>query len=1359
MANSSSDNVLIRENTCLLKTAVATIASPTRLETKANILFDEGSQRSFLTQELADLLSLKPYKREDISLAAFGASQPHQKSMAVATVYIKSQSEELIQVSVLIVPTIAVPLKISATSSVRTLPYLQGLQLAHPVNTDGHFNISLLIGADHYWDIVEDHIIRGNGPTATSSKIGYLLSGPVSHTQSLNVVTSSLHVSTQDSEPCDIQQFWDIETTGTTAENNSDKHFLEEYSQHSITRLSDGSYCAKFPWKENHPQLPTNSAICRKRARSLACRLSQTPGLLQKYNNIISEQLHRDFIERVSTPEVTGQTHYIPHHGVKKNSITTPIRIVYDCSCRQSKDHPSLNDCLLTGPHFLNDLCSIILRFRIHNYAISTDIEKAFLHIHLHESDRDYTRFFWLSNPTDPNSELVVYRFKTVLFGAVSSPFMLYAALYHHLQHYNTPLSHDIQANLYVDNIVSGCDTESAVTQYYNQARVIMSEAKFNLRSWVSNSAQLSSLTRQEHTADSTVPANVLGIHWHTDTDKLSLVPKTTTLYPNNLITKREVLQDSSKVFDPLGLAVPVTIRAKLFIQTLWQKQLQWDEPLEPDLCEQWQSIISDIKQLPQFHVNRRYFTTTYESNSVQLHVFADASTKAYGAVAFLKLQQETSFVMAKTRVAPLKRPTLPRLELMAALTATHLAKFIIDSLQLYNNSIFIWSDSQIALYWIHSKKSLPQFVSSRVSEIHSTLPSASWRFCSTDDNPADLLTRGITYDQLQSSMMWLNGPPWLPSEGLWPEWKPTDTLHVSLVEAEEAAPPATPNNAPIEDTGLHRIIDVSAYNSLSHLLDVTAYVLRFVRNTRKPSIRYTGPISPAESTQASLKWIQSVQTQSFTPEIQNLTSQSSRLPLVRQLRLFLDKGGLIRCGGRIHNAPVSELVKFPYLLPTKHPFTNIIVYAAHQKHLHAGVNSTLTAIRQSYWIPSARQLIRKLLRHCVICRKTEGRPYQVPDPPPLVKCRVQETHPFEVTGVDFTGALYVRDSGKESKVYVCLFTCAVTRAVHLEVVTDLSTENFLRAFRRFSSRKSLPVIMISDNASTYLAAADELKELFSSQSLLNNLSRKGVTWRFIPKRAPWYGGFWERLIGLTKASIKKVLGRSYVSLLDLQTIVVEVEAILNDRPLTYASPDPCDPEPLTPAHLLYGRKIVSLPHRLVDEDSIHDPDYGFDCEVKKRARMMSFLLNQFWRRWKTEYLTSLRESHRSTGNNKQVVKKGEVVLVHDDGPRASWRLAVIEDVVTGNDGLIRSAKIRTSTGRTSRPISRLYPLEVSCEEDSEQTGQHVTDNQQVTSDGVSGQCVDSRDVRPTRTAALKARAKLTDWVNILRGPREDVKD
>ena len=184
-------------------------------------------------------------------------------------------------------------------------------------------------------------------------------------------------------------------------------------------------------------------------------------------------------------------------------------------------------------------------------------------------------------------------------------------------------------------------------------------------------------------------------------------------------------------------------------------------------------------------------------------------------------------------------------------------------------------------------------------------------------------------------------------------------------------------------------------------------------------------------------------------------------------------------------------------------------------------------------------------------CRKLAGRPYTAPDPPPLVKARVQQSLSFEVTGIDFTGALYVRGNGGETKVYICLFTCAVSRAVHLEIVTDLTVECFLQAFRRFSARRSLPRLVLSDNASTFLSAAEELKSLFSSPSLTNALAKTGVEWRFIPKRAPWFGGFWERLIGLTKLVLKKVLGRAFTTLNSLQTLIVEIEGILNNRPLT----------------------------------------------------------------------------------------------------------------------------------------------------------------------------------------------------------------
>ena len=355
------------------------------------------------------------------------------------------------------------------------------------------------------------------------------------------------------------------------------------------------------------------------------------------------------------------------------------------------------------------------------------------------------------------------------------------------------------------------------------------------------------------------------------------------------------------------------------------------------------------------------------------------------------------------------------------------------------------------------------------------------------------------------------------------------------------------------------------------------------------------------------------------------------------------------------------------------------------------------------------------------------------------------------MTGVDFTSALYVKTSSIENKVYVCLFTCANTRAIHLEVVEDLSEGTFLKAFRRFVSRRSLPRKMVSDNATTYLSAAEELKRLLDSVSLKETLSRRGCDWIFIPKRASWYGGFWERLIGLTKNALKKVLGRAQVTLSELQTIIVEIEAILNDRPLTYVSADIDDQEALTPSHLLSGRRITSLPHEKVDDEDIHDPDYGNLTEVTKRARRQALLLQHFRNRWRTEYLTSLREFHRTTGNNKQIINIGDVVLVHDDKPRINWKLAVIENFIEGEDGQIRAAHIRTATGKTNRPIAKLYPLEVRATTRADnpvETKESIIHNENSPED---------RMERPIRAAAKNALRQISNWAKVLNAPPEDV--
>ncbi|XP_065895654.1 uncharacterized protein [Dysidea avara] len=284
---------------------------------------------------------------------------PSPQHLEVAKIYLETKIGIKLPLSVLIVPTIPSPLQNAVQSQLTQLPYLQGLTLAHPVTSENEFELSLLIGANHYWDVIEDHIIRGNGPTAMKSKLGY-------------------------TNEYDLQRFWTIEASGTSPSCNTDNEPIQSYIDSCISRNDDGSYTARFPWKETHPPSPNNRSICEKRTCSLVNKSVQTPKLLHVYDSILNEQEQRGFIEQVPIPTFTKNCHYIPHHAVRKDSTTMSIRIVYDSSCHESKDSPSLNDCLEIGPTYLTDMCSVLFRFRGHSFGISTDIEKAFLHVQLH---------------------------------------------------------------------------------------------------------------------------------------------------------------------------------------------------------------------------------------------------------------------------------------------------------------------------------------------------------------------------------------------------------------------------------------------------------------------------------------------------------------------------------------------------------------------------------------------------------------------------------------------------------------------------------------------------------------------------------------------------------------------------------------------------------------------------------------------------------------------------------------------------------------------------------------------------------------------------------------------------------------
>ena len=316
---------------------------------------------------------------------------------------------------------------------------------------------------------------------------------------------------------------------------------------------------------------------------------------------------------------------------------------------------------------------------------------------------------------------------------------------------------------------------------YYAESRAIMSDAKFNLRSWASNSPKLMEQAQRDQVLDSGTTVNLLGLKWNTSTDTLSLTRCRIKQGTTSPVTKRSVLQASSKQYDPLGWLSPITIRAKLLIQELWKQQMGWDDPLDEDFNIRWSQVATDIEEGAKVLMTCRYSVMS-TNQCMYLHVFADASLKAYGAVAYLQSAKQVDFVLAKSRVSPLKDTTLPRLELHAAVTAAYLAKFIVFTLNLHV-SVKLWSDSQIVLHWLFSSKQLKPFVTNRVKEICSLFPTSVWGYCQTTDNTADLLTRGITPARLQCSLLWAHGPKWLTSETDWPKWSPMSVLNVAADE------------------------------------------------------------------------------------------------------------------------------------------------------------------------------------------------------------------------------------------------------------------------------------------------------------------------------------------------------------------------------------------------------------------------------------------------------------------------------------------------------------------------------------------------------------------------------------------------
>ena len=604
-----------------------------------------------------------------------------------------------------------------------------------------------------------------------------------------------------------------------------------------------------------------------------------------------------------------------------------------------------------------------------------------------------------------------------------------------------------------------------------------------------------------------------------------------------------------------------------------------------------------------------------------------------------------------------------------------------------------------------------------------------------------------------------------LPEEE-WPQDQATvDTNEAALSEVVKNPPNVIHVLASCEEilteVNLAEIINCQQISSLGRLLRVTAYVLRFVDILkRRTSTRKSGKkeeltkeeddreLNSTEISRAESLWIKTVQASSFEVELKFVRNECQPKPRrVEQFGLFLDENKLLRCRGRLNNAILSSDNKNPILLPSKHPYVELLIRQTHDKIKHSSVNNTLTTIRERFWILQGRQAVKRVLKRCVTCRRLEGLPYSTYNVPDLPSVRVSEDPPFTHTGVDFAGPLFVRGNttteSDNNKCYVCLFTCASTRAVHLELTPNLTVDSFLLAFRRFTSRRGLPATLMSDNGKTFGGSSKEIVKIARSKEVLRYLAINGVSWRFIVEKAPWWGGFWERLIQSVKRCMKKSLGRTTLSYDELNTLLVEVESVINSRPLTYVEDDQDGVSyTLSPSHLINGRRVTNTPN-----DS-HFEVISTNESLTRRARHHRHLLRQFTGQWRKTYLLSLRERHAQVTKNRKGadIAIGDVVILKNDtSNRMFWKLAKVEELVPGKDGNIRAAIIKVSNADRNprllkRSVKHLFPLEVNANDDLHRIEEPEAEPTSVSP--VSDTPNISANTRPRRNAAIMAELK-----------------
>ncbi|XP_058839826.1 uncharacterized protein LOC131695375 [Topomyia yanbarensis] len=879
------------------------------------------------------------------------------------------------------------------------------------------------------------------------------------------------------------------------------------------------------------------------------------------------------------------------------------FRLVMDAKAKSNGF--SLNDLLLKGPDFVPPLTAVLMRGRKKKVAFLADITEMFHQVQIREEDQHSQRFFWRGmNRTDPPE---MYTMTAMIFGAVSSP-----SIAQYIKNFNAKeleerlpgVQRAIVEQHYVDDYFDSADTDEEAIELIDRVITAHDHGGFKLGKFVSNSDSVIQSLDPELKANVDKPddVKVLGLRWNVATDeivfpldfpKLGDILRSTDMIP----TKRELLKFMMGIFDPLGVLSPVTIHLKILFQDLWRLQINWDDEIPDGFIPKWAEWLEETAKLRDVRIPRYYFPELPSFNNVELHAFCDASDKAFACVIFMVHRNPNKSyvtqVCAKSRVAPLKSQTVPRLELQGCVLASQVMKMVQEEMKVEVTSIHFWTDSKICLGWLSTTEKLTAYVGSRVSKIkengHHT---AMWHWIPSYLNVADLGTKCSKFANIAE---WLKGPEFLAQERKC--WPAHDVVDLTSEESNNFHDELVC----IRDEGLCyqiaetidlQLPDIKRFSDYNRLIRATAYYLKMKKILALPKKEKpeTFKIDVHDMINAKNAWYKKVQMECFAEErrcleTKGFVKKSSRL---FSLSPFISDG-IIRMQGRIQDDGHPFGMNNPVILPDNHDFTNLLIRMYHIANCHQGVDTVVGNLRLRYRILKIRSQVKKYPHVCVTCRELRAKP-TVPQMGDLPKIRTTPfVYPFTHTGIDYFGPLTIKVGRRLEKRWIVLFTCMTSRAVHLEIVPSLDTNSCIMAIRCFMAIRGVPQKINTDNGTNFTGADQELKRLtkeLDHQQIEETLSVRGVEWSFIPPGAPHFGGCWERLVRSVKSALGTMLKERHPTDLVLRTVLCEVMNTINNRPLIPISDNPQDPEPLTPNMLLLGRNnFMQYDHDFEERD------------------------------------------------------------------------------------------------------------------------------------------------------------------------------